>query len=225
MSQPQRSQELEALFGAGVAARLAWIGEESPPLDAAEEPAAASMGSGRRSEFAFGRACAREALAQLGVTSGIPRHDDRSPIWPDTITGSISHSRGLCAAVAATRTSAQRAIGLDLELVDRLSAGVERRILTEEERRVVAGLGDGPERQERTAIVFAAKEAFYKAQYQLTRTWLPFSAVSVVLGDGATLHVEVGDGTADSGIVASTAGRWCRLGQHVAAAMTVGPHI
>jgi len=75
----------------------------------------------RRDEFATGRWCARQALAELHVAPGpIAVGPRRNPLWPDQLTGSISHATDTCAAVVALRTT-WKAIGIDL--VDRESAG------------------------------------------------------------------------------------------------------
>jgi 4'-phosphopantetheinyl transferase EntD len=74
----------------------------------------------RRAEFATGRWCARQALAQLHLAPGpIVVGPWRNPVWPDQLTGSISHTTDVCAAVVAHRTT-WKAIGIDL--LDRESA-------------------------------------------------------------------------------------------------------
>jgi 4'-phosphopantetheinyl transferase EntD len=74
----------------------------------------------RRDEFATGRWCIRQALAELHVAPGpIAVGPWRNPVWPEQLTGSISHSTHICAAVVAPRT-AWKAIGIDL--LDRESA-------------------------------------------------------------------------------------------------------
>lgn len=155
-------------------------------LVGAETEALTPMVTGRRAEYATGRACARAALANLpdvAADAAIRRDDRGAPIWPDSTTGSISHTEGFCAAVAARISPDLVAIGLDIERVERVGPRVRRRILTEAEGQEVAELPDD-EAQLRTAIAFAAKEAFYKAQYQITSTYLGFGAVSVrVAGD------------------------------------------
>ena len=46
----------------------------------------------RQREFAAGRRAGRSALAAVGALNAeIPRAEDRSPVWPDGFTGSISH--------------------------------------------------------------------------------------------------------------------------------------
>jgi len=94
--------------------------ESGLPLYPEEELSVQRAVPKRRDEFATGRWCARQALAQLGVAPApVPVGRWRNPIWPDQLTGSISHTGNLCAAVAARRTT-WTAIGIDL--LDRASA-------------------------------------------------------------------------------------------------------
>src|SRR5271156_5942036 len=70
----------------------------------------------RVQEFAAGRLCARRALAEFGMPDFPVRvAEDRQPIWPDSLVGSITHTAGFCAAVVAERRHIQ-ALGLDSEV-------------------------------------------------------------------------------------------------------------
>ncbi|MCO6431426.1 MAG: 4'-phosphopantetheinyl transferase superfamily protein [Deltaproteobacteria bacterium] len=117
-----------------------------------------SLGSeSRKGEFAAGRIAARRALEQLGLQKGIavPRSETGLPEWPKNIVGSISHTRGLAVAAAA-KSDAAAALGVDIELSTRaLKGALERRVLSEEERKVIRGEGAG-------LLAFCAKEAVYK---------------------------------------------------------------
>lgn len=117
-----------------------------------------------RAAFAAGRGCAHRALERLGaVAAPLLRSGDgatgadRAPAWPSGFTGSIAHSRALCAAIAA-RTDTHRALGLDLEAPSRITPRILDRICTPAEREDMPR-GAPPARQ---AIHFAAREAFYK---------------------------------------------------------------
>ncbi len=82
----------------------------------------------------------------------------------------------------AVATDGRGAIGIDVEEVDRMSAGVERRVLVEHERDALESL-DEQARKRCVATIFAAKEAFYKAHYQLDARYLGFDAVAVSIVD------------------------------------------
>jgi 4'-phosphopantetheinyl transferase EntD len=115
--------------------------------------------SHRRNEFATGRRCLRDALTALGEGSvALPPDADGLPMLPVGYLGSISHSRGLCAAVAAP--AAKRTyLGLDIEQTTRLSVAAMKRVVHPLE---VAWVGND---QRKASLLFSMKEAFYKAQY------------------------------------------------------------
>ncbi len=58
----------------------------------------------RQAEFLAGRVCARAALQQLEGLSVSPAiGEDRAPVWPVHIAGSITHSTGRAAAIVAKK--------------------------------------------------------------------------------------------------------------------------
>lgn len=138
----------------------------------------------RRAEFAAGRAAARAALAALGLApAAIPMGPDRAPVWPQGAVGSISHADGIALGIVA-RATGLRALGLDAEPDEALPEDVAAEILRPEERARVAASPD-PGRAAR--LVFAAKEAAYKAQHPLSGRLIDFAALSVTLGPGSAL--------------------------------------
>ena len=128
----------------------------------------------RRKEYAGGRACALRALQVVGSSEAadLPGDTDGVPVWPDGMLGSITHSKGLCAAVAGTTTDLQ-IIGLDLERTDRLKAAAIQRIVHATEADFVQG------DQLRGSILFSLKEAFYKAQFPQWRTTANFEDLAL----------------------------------------------
>ncbi len=155
----------------------------------AEDPKAGSFGllpgealdnavPGRLAEFAAGRRAARVAMAMLGVPpTAIPHGADRAPQWPDGITGSISHTAGLCLALVG-RSDDWLGLGLDIEADVGLDAALWPEILRPEE---LARIQDQSDAKQRSAAleVFVAKEAAYKAQYPASRTLIDFQALAV----------------------------------------------
>jgi 4'-phosphopantetheinyl transferase EntD len=127
----------------------------------------------RVQEFAAGRLCARRALAEFGVTDFPVRvASDRQPLWPEFLVGSITHTDGYCAAVVAER-SRLSAIGIDCEVIGRVTPELWPSILGPEETRWLDSLAES-ERVAAVTLLFAAKEAFYKCQYPLVGEWLNF---------------------------------------------------
>src|SRR4030095_4042522 len=132
----------------------------------------------RRREFLAGRVCARRALAQLGMIDvPLPVKADRTAAWPPGVVGSLAHPDGFCGAGVA-QESAARALGFDLESLSDFRLEYLRMICTEHELRWLARL-PARERHKTGALIFSAKESFYKCQYPLTREWLGFRHVEI----------------------------------------------
>ena len=130
-------------------------------------------------------------MADLDVTGPVTRATNREPLWPGGITGSISHTRGFCVAVAGLVDVNLGAIGIDVERIERMRPALERRILNDAELPDLDSLTDS-ERQQRVTTIFAAKEAFYKAHFQLDPRFIGFAAVSVRHVSESTLEFTTG---------------------------------
>ena len=131
----------------------------------------------RRREFAFGRECARRAMAKLGIPAvPILVGGGREPVWPSNIVGSITHCDGYCAA-AVGLASRFVAVGIDAEVNDSLPGGVLELVASYDECRGIAALPQTGVAWDR--VLFSAKEVVYKVWYPCMRTWLGFEDVSL----------------------------------------------
>jgi enterobactin synthetase component D len=122
----------------------------------------------RQAEFLAGRLCARAALQQLDGHQWVPDiGDDRAPIWPTDICGSITHSTGWAAAIVAHKQH-WRGLGLDTEnlLSHERATRLAAEILTPWEMQQMAA---EPEEQValRVTLTFSIKEALFKALYPI----------------------------------------------------------
>jgi 4'-phosphopantetheinyl transferase EntD len=172
---------LSALLGSmlpyGVAFAGGRLDHPNPTRFEVEETAIARASESRRQEFIAGRSYARTALAALGCQAcPIPVNSDRRPVWPDGYIGSISHTRCLCAAIAA-RNDDYHGLGIDVETEAGLEPELQRIILRPEERSR-ATISRTSER-DLAKLVFVAKEAVFKAYYPATSTFLDFPDVLV----------------------------------------------
>ena len=132
----------------------------------------------RVADFAAGRLCARLALAQFGILDfPLLVAADRQPIWPASLVGSISHTIGFCAAVVADRSTAV-AIGVDCETVQQASADISSEVCGAAEILWLRSI-PADERAAGVAMLFSAKEAFYKCQYPVTGQRLDFQDVRI----------------------------------------------
>ncbi len=182
LSNPARlSADFQRLFPAGViGAELTEPGRVDLLLPAE----AACLGRSvpeRQQEFAAGRLCARRALEELGVADfPVVSQADRQPVWPAHVIGSITHTQGLCAAIVGRR-SLFAGLGVDSEVVGRVTAELRPRICGPEE---LAWIDSLPLTQHAgaSALVFAAKEAFYKCQSPMTGQWLGFHDLKIEPG-------------------------------------------
>ena len=167
------------LFPDGVVFVRAEPAFASEPLHPDEAKIAARMGEARRQEFALGRACARHALAELGVC-GVPvlRGAGREPRWPDGVIGSLTHTDGFCAAVAVRR-GALLGLGLDAESGP-LSARAARRVLSDDERAQLTALS-APRGRDFETLAFSAKESVFKALFPLSGVRLGFRDAAIAV--------------------------------------------
>jgi enterobactin synthetase component D / holo-[acyl-carrier protein] synthase len=168
----------------------------------------------RQAEFGTARVLARRALAVLGCAAqSLVPNADRSPTWPAQAVGSISHSNGYCAVVVG-RAADMTGIGLDLETSRAVSPQVQAAICRPDELRwlqqLMQSTGEG---RWLDTLVFSAKEAFYKCQYTLTRTFLGFQDVELQFDMAAqTFQATIlGERVPDPAQLRRIQGRWCRL--------------
>jgi 4'-phosphopantetheinyl transferase EntD len=172
------SPVIASLFPAEAAAAELRVPGDPCMLEPEEAAAVARAVTKRAQEFAAGRLCARRALERFGVTRVVVRAaSDRQPVWPPGFLGSITHTKGFCAAVVAER-GALRGLGLDSEAADAVEARLWPSICVASE---LDWMGQWPaEARSRAAtLVFAAKEAFYKAQYPSSGEFMSFSDLEV----------------------------------------------
>ncbi|OPA99389.1 4'-phosphopantetheinyl transferase [Pseudomonas fluorescens] len=135
----------------------------------------------RQAEFLAGRLCARAALQQLDHLDCVPAiGEDRAPVWPGHISGSITHSTGHAAAIVGHKAQ-WRGLGMDLEN----SLSLERaerlagEILTADELQRMALVP-----REQIALVvtltFSVKESLFKALYPIVQKRFYFEHAEVV---------------------------------------------
>ena len=133
----------------------------------------------RLAEFTAGRSAARQALRGLDFgPAAIPMGPDRAPLWPEGVTGSISHCAGACLAVMALARN-YRGLGLDIEPLHPLPPDLWSTILRPEEQRAVNDLSQ-PQQGLQVLRIFVAKEAAYKAQYPISRQIFDFKTLRII---------------------------------------------
>lgn len=163
------------------------------PLFPEEQAHVESAVESRRVEFSVGRWCARQALGELGIApQAIPVGVRGAPVWPDGACGSITHSSGSCAAVAARSTDFT---GVGIDIVDLEEARLTfdsspYAIATEPEvTAACSALAASRDDAHAIAILFGAKESAIKAMSAKVDRYVEFTEVAVRF-DGAAFSAE-----------------------------------
>ena len=139
----------------------------------------ASTVESRLKEFAAGRTCARSALAELGCKQEpILIGDQRQPLWPTGVVGSITHCRGYCGAAAA-HVSSVETIGIDADENSPMPNGVLSIVASSLEIERISACQC--EYVALDKLIFSAKESVYKAWYPIEKSWLDFRDASVTI--------------------------------------------
>jgi 4'-phosphopantetheinyl transferase EntD len=172
---------IEALLPAEVAVEEAFCDPPGVALFPEEEAVIAKAVGKRRREFTTARACARAALARLGLPAvPIVPGLRGAPQWPDGVVGSMTHCAGY-RACAVARDRDFVTIGLDAEPHDKLPDGVLKVVSLEEERKRLDALAASVPGVHWDRLLFSAKESIYKAWFPLTQRWLGFEDASVTI--------------------------------------------
>ncbi len=130
----------------------------------------------RRSEFIRGRFCAHMAiLNQFNKrVYDIKSANDRVPIWPENVVGSLTHSEYYAGAVVASQ-EAMLGVGLDIENISRLKDEISKMIIFDSDVKRPNELTQ----QEYLALIFSAKESLYKALYPQVKKFFGFKAAAL----------------------------------------------
>lgn len=151
----------------------------------------------RKIEFALGRHAAKKALLLFSEefdsnnnfsAISIPRGLHREPLWPNNITGSISHAGDFAVAAVGSNTLFA-GIGVDIESTTKnRNIKTFERVLHEEERICLYNKKTSESEKIQNALcIFSAKEACYKAFYSAMKVKLGFQDVSFQHIDEKTL--------------------------------------
>ncbi len=129
----------------------------------------------RRLASGAARRVARELMNSMGF-AGLPilRSTFGAPVWPAGIVGSMAHDDRIAVAAVGLRRDLD-AVGIDIEPATPLPPDMLELIATPQERRAIADNPLGAK------LLFAIKEAVYKAAYPLDQEFLDFHDIKVDL--------------------------------------------
>ena len=126
----------------------------------------------RQKEFRAGRALAHIVLNRMGqAVPTILRAEDRTPVWPNAVVASISHTRSRIFVAAALRANLV-CLGVDAEADCAVTDELHEALFVADKQATIAQ-GIDP-----TAL-FCCKEAVYKAVYTAFREFFDFPDLAV----------------------------------------------
>lgn len=160
-------------------------------IDEAEAALVAGAGPVRRRDFTLGRHCAHAALAAAGGAGTIWRAAHGTPIWPQGFMGSITHTKGYAAAIAA-RHGRHAGLGIDAEQVGRIGEDLFARLFDAREQAWLGGCGAAIPAM--ATLLFAAKEAAFKASHPPAGRALVFTDIAVTVTGPGSFTVPGGQG-------------------------------
>ena len=143
-----------------------------------EERLVAKAVSSRQLEFKAARSLARKTMQKWHKEKQpILIGQNRMPLFPDDIVGSISHTSDYAAAISASKKDFA-AIGIDIEQNQRVTKDLWHLLFTEKELSFFDANND---KDWLPSLFFSAKEAFFKMQYPLTYQMLDFKDADIIL--------------------------------------------
>lgn len=135
----------------------------------------------RQIEFLCGRLCAKSCMESLGYQNPPPilPGEDRAPIWPVELVGSISHTDRLATAVVGPAAQIE-SIGIDIErviaeatpqMIKHICCDLDELDELQDEQKI--------SREEALTLIFSGKESLYKAIYPRLQRFYGFQAARV----------------------------------------------
>ena len=166
-----------AADGVLIGARRIRLGDEAALIE--PRTAATPANLARRRASGAARMIARLLIGELGGDPAAPlmRSTSGAPLWPDGFMGSLAHDDSFAVAAVA-RNPSVAGLGVDVEPAEPLPADLIDLVLGDEEKR----LRQGDEVARR--LVFACKEAVYKAIHSIDGTELEYADIEVRRDEG-----------------------------------------
>jgi enterobactin synthetase component D len=134
----------------------------------------------RQASFLFGRVAARAGVkGLLGRDAPLPVGVRGAPVWPESLSGSISHTD--THAISWVRRSEAGHIGIDLErrMSDLDLEAIGEQVMSAQEAEILSTAFSGEHWPEGVTVLFSAKEAAYKALSPLVARYLDFHDIEI----------------------------------------------
>ena len=131
----------------------------------------------RQADYLAGRALVNRAFAALELPpQTVNSGPDRAPIWPEGVTGSISHTSTSCACILSRNTDLRIGIDIETDLSARGDKAVRKIALRDDERRLIDAQANT---LHLPALIFSAKETLFKALYPIVQDFFGFDCAQI----------------------------------------------
>ncbi len=143
----------------------------------------------RQRQFRAGRYCAMKAMEALDpcfAGQQVGRAAGGAPLWPQGLTGSITHTDDFVSAAVASTTDAV-ALGIDTERIMSESQARDVGRMVAWPAEVAHARAAGMTRLEALTLVFSAKESIFKSLHPMVGQYFDFRDVRIV-GIDAQAH-------------------------------------
>ncbi|QGU86910.1 4'-phosphopantetheinyl transferase family protein [Erwinia sorbitola] len=133
----------------------------------------------RRAEYLVSRYCLQQALATWGLASFVLHNgEDRAPVWPQGISGSLSHTRQRVCALLTRRQDLLLGVDCERIMTAQVASDTHSMLIAPSEK-ILLEQCDVPFTTALT-VVFSLKESLYKALYPQVKQFMDFSAAEVI---------------------------------------------
>lgn len=133
----------------------------------------------RRVEYLVSRYSVQQAMRTFGIAHFILGNgEDRAPLWPAGICGSLSHTQHRVCALLTRGESVLLGVDCERAMSNEVAAATHHLLITAEEKRLLAQC-ELPFNLALTAA-FSLKESLYKALYPQLKQFMDFSAAQIV---------------------------------------------
>lgn len=131
----------------------------------------------RQAEYLAGRYCCARLLMQRGLDRQVRQNEDRSPCFPESVSGSISHHRNQ--AIVLLSDSKKLAIGVDIEKCNpSVLQDIKLHIISDNERIKFFDLSCDEDFL--LLLAFSAKESLFKALYPSVGYYFGFEYAEII---------------------------------------------
>lgn len=130
------------------------------------------FGNERKKEFLTGRALVYQLMQECSQPKKhIKIGSKREPLFNSPFIASISHTKGY---VIACANNQDIPIGIDAEHINRVTENLYPKLFSNNEIELITSLNLNAD------ILFSAKEAFYKMQYPISKSYLDFLDIELI---------------------------------------------